>query len=120
VSFITNILGNAAGGFIAGGPAGAIAGGLTGLFGGSAPTGATNASDAASQMSVAQFEAAQTALQSQQLGQKLQDDTRSAMFNEALDNRSETMRESNELRTLSMEQRKADIKITDEFIKSIT
>ena len=36
-----------------------------------------------------------------------------------MDQKSEQMRQMNELRTLSMEQRKADSEITKEFIKSI-
>lgn len=41
-------------------------------------------------------------------------------FNEMMDEKSEKMREMNELRDLDMEQRKADNQITKKFISSIT
>lgn len=44
----------------------------------------------------------------------------STWFDEMLDEKSEKMREMNELRDLDMEQRKADNQITKKFITSIT
>ena len=41
-------------------------------------------------------------------------------YNEMMDEKSEKMREMNELRDLDMEQRKADNQITKKFITSIT
>lgn len=43
----------------------------------------------------------------------------STQFNETMDEKSEIMRESNTLRDVAMAQRKADLSITKEFIRSI-
>lgn len=66
------------------------------------------------------YMASQTALFDQQLGFQNAMDWRSTMFDQVMDQRSETMREQNTVRNIELEQRKADNQITKKFIASIT
>lgn len=61
----------------------------------------------------------QTGNEIQQMVFQNQLNQQATQFNETMDEKSEIMRESNTLRDVAMEQRKADLSITKEFIKSI-
>jgi hypothetical protein len=111
---------NGAAGFLTGGPVGAVIGGVSGALSGTNGTsiagnginGAYDALNTATELDTFALNAQQAQFQSQM-------DWQSNAFNEMMDNRSEHMRESNQLRTLAMEQRKEDNSVTKEFIKSI-
>ena len=62
----------------------------------------------------------QTALQGQSMFAQDQLDLQSTIFDEALAQQSENMREINSLNDVAMQQRKADDGITKKFIESIT
>jgi hypothetical protein len=61
----------------------------------------------------------QTGNEIQQMVFQNQLNAQATQFNETMDEKSEIMRESNTLRDVAMEQRKADLSITKEFIRSI-
>ena len=67
----------------------------------------------------AQNSAFQTGLMAQEMMHQEQLDSQSTAFNEAMDARSENMREVNTLRDIQMAQRKADNGIVKKFIESI-
>jgi hypothetical protein len=117
------VLGGAATGFLmsGGNPLGAVVGGASAAGTGNASpiTGVGNVSNTA-----------WNAFESGVLGQQQLDNMRNSMFqlqlgeqsaafNNMIDEKSELMREGNVLREVAMEQRKADISITREFIRSI-
>jgi hypothetical protein len=117
------VLGGAATGFLmsGGNPLGAVLGGVSaGATGSANPiTGAGNVSNTA-----------WSAFESGILGQQQLDNMKNSLFqlqmseqasafNNMIDEKSELMREGNVLREVAMEQRKADISITREFIRSI-
>ncbi|HEV3156297.1 MAG TPA: hypothetical protein VGZ00_03005 [Candidatus Baltobacteraceae bacterium] len=114
----------AAQGFATGGPigaaVGAAAGGLTGSNGGAGMTSATGNLDTLGLQGLMNWsqndELANEAVVMQQQSQ-LQ--WQSTWFNEMVDERSESQRESNSLRDVSMAQRQSDDKIVKEFMKSI-
>lgn len=120
-----NILGgivNGAAGLLTGGPVGAVIGGVSGALSG----GSSNATSTAGNAVNGIIQGIDTAAELDQAGNyaeqarhNSQMQWESTWFNEMMDQRSETMRESNELRSLAMEQRKADNEITKEFIKSV-
>ena len=66
------------------------------------------------------YMASQGALFEQQLSFQNAMDWRSSIFDQVMDERSESMREQNTIRDIEMEQRKADNQITKKFIASIT
>ena len=119
-----NVLGAIAGaaqGFALGGPFGAVAGGLGGgALGSGSPISAVGNGDNAFLSGwesdiLAQQDGLNRQMAYFQLGlQKQAND-----FNMMTDEKSELQRESNALREVGMEQRKADISITREFIRSI-
>jgi gas vesicle protein len=119
MSILSTLAGGAMG-FLTGGPVGAVVGGITGSLGGQTSTSLTGTGvngliqgiDTASELD-------QAANYAEQARHNSQMQWESTWFNEMLDQRSETMRESNDLRSLAMEQRKADNEVTKEFIKSI-
>ncbi len=124
-----SILSGALTGFVTTGtPIGAGIGAISGAFGGSSAGsglgGASNALSAAGNgaLSTGQsaYLAANEQLQLQQLAFQYAEQKQSDTFDNVTAEKSEIMRESNELRTMAMEQRKADNEITKEFIKSIT
>ena len=101
-------------------PIGAIAGGITGGVTGGGIVGATGAAtNGPLGLSTSAFLAETQMLNQQNLGFQLQLQEQAQQFDEATSEKSELMREQNELRSVAMEQRKADIEITKEFIKSI-
>jgi hypothetical protein len=61
----------------------------------------------------------QTGLMGQEMGAQDQLDLQATVFDEAMDQQSENMREINSLRDAQMAQRKADDGITKKFIQSI-
>lgn len=117
------VLGGAAGGFLlsGGNPLGAVMGGVSAAAGGSGNpiTSAGNLSNTAWNtfesgiLGAQQYDNMQNALFQLQLGEQ------ASAFNNMMDEKSELMREGNVLREVAMEQRKADISITKEFIRSI-
>ncbi|TAM77808.1 hypothetical protein EPN44_02115 [bacterium] len=66
------------------------------------------------------YMASQSALFEQQLGFQNAMDWRSSIFDQVMEERSESMREQNVIRDIGLEQRKADNQITKKFIASIT
>ncbi|TAM58944.1 hypothetical protein EPN52_09930 [bacterium] len=66
------------------------------------------------------YMASQSALFEQQLSFQNAMDWRASIFDQMMNERSETMREQNTIRDIDMEQRKADNQITKKFIMSIT
>ena len=123
---IGSMISGAAQGFLMGGPVGAAVGGVGGAFSGSstAAGGAGNALSGAGNGMLATgqnaYLLANEQLQLQQLGFQYAQQQQADSFNNVTSEKSEIMRESNELRNVAMEQRKADNEITKEFIKSIT
>jgi len=65
-------------------------------------------------------EAFQTGLYAEQMQHQEQMSVQSTMFDEAMDERSENMRQINTLRDVEMTQRKEDNSITKKFIQSIS
>jgi hypothetical protein len=123
VSLISGLVG-AATGFLEGGPIGAAVGGVAGAVGGGTTAGAagnvaSGLGNVAMSADQSQYLAANEALQAQQLSFQLAEQQQADSFDNVTSEKSEIMRESNELRNVAMEQRKADNEITKEFIKSI-
>lgn len=117
------ILGGAATGLLMSGGnlAGAILGGVSAAAGGSG-----NPVTSAGNISNSVWSVAQSGILAQQqldnlsnAAFQLQLGEQASAFNNMMDQKSETMREGNVLRDVAMEQRKADISITKEFIRSI-
>ena len=98
--------------------AGALAGGLSG--GGNAGTTVGNLGNGTIGALNAANEADTTALYAENLRHQSTMQWEATWFNEMMDEKSERMRQMNELRDLTMEQRKADNQITKKFIQSIT
>jgi len=91
---------------------GALLGGLSqGVMGGS---------NAALSGLISGNDAFNTGLMSQEMGAQDQLDMQATLFDEAMDQQSENMREVNSLRDAQMAQRKADDGITKKFIESIS
>ncbi len=119
------LLAGAATGFLTtGNPIGAAVGGIAGaLSPDGSPSGTGNALSGAGN-SVLQtgenaYLIANEQLQLQQLAFQYSEQQQADSFDNVTSEKSEIMRESNELRNVAMEQRKADNEITKEFIKSI-
>jgi len=106
MAFLAPILEAAAPSLIAG-----IAGGLT--------NGAMGGSNSALSGLLSESTAFNTGLEAQEMGAQQQLDLQSTMFDEAMDQQAENMREINSLRDASMAQRKADDGIVKKFIESI-
>ena len=117
------VLGGAASGFLlsGGNPLGAVMGGVSAATtgNGSPTTGAGNLGNDAWNtfedgiLGQQELDNMQHAMFQLKLGEQ------SSAFNNMIDEKSELMREGNVLREVAMEQRKADIAITKEFIRSI-
>lgn len=115
-------------GALAGGAQGAIFGGnplsvglgaIGGAFGGNGATAAGGFSNSTQNLLNGGYLAETEALNAQNMMFQLQLQAQSEQFDQMTSERSELMRESNQLRMVSMEQRKADNEITREFIRSI-
>ena len=117
----TNAITSGIAGFLAtGNPLAALGAAFTGATQNGTGLGNTVNNNNGQQLTTGQlFTNAEQAIQNDQLSSKLALDWQSDQFNKAVDERSEIMRETNTLRDISMEQRKADIAIEKELIKSI-
>ncbi len=116
------LLAGAATGFLTtGNPIGAAVGGLTGAISGTSNTSnaLSGAGNSLLQTGENAYLLANEQLQLQQLGFQYAEQQQADSFDNVTSEKSEIMRESNELRNVAMEQRKADNEITKEFIKSI-
>ena len=106
-----------------GNPIGAVAGGAAGGFaggtGGGLISGLGSADNGLTSMTAAGFLQGTQALDSQNMMFQLAMQSQSQQFDEMTTEKSELMREQNELRNVAMEQRKADNEITKAFIKTI-
>ena len=91
---------------------------IGGLFGGGANAVLGGSNGALSGM-LAENNAFQTGLMAQEMGSQQQLDLQSTVFDEAMNQQAENMREINTLRDAQMAQRKADDGITKKFIESI-
>ena len=103
---------------------GSVAGGLAssalgGGFGAGMSNGAMAGSNAGLSGMLSANSAFQTGLMGQEMGAQDQLDLQATLFDEAMDQQSENMREINSLRDAQMAQRKADDGITKKFIQSI-
>ncbi|MBV8602267.1 MAG: hypothetical protein JO359_11950 [Candidatus Eremiobacteraeota bacterium] len=119
-----NLLGALAGaaqGFALGGPAGAVAGGIGGgALGSGDPISSTgNADNGLLSGWETDVLAQQDAMNRQMAYFQLAVQKQANQFNMMTEEKSELQREQNALREVAMEQRKADISITREFIRSI-
>jgi uncharacterized membrane protein YebE (DUF533 family) len=112
-------------GFLTGGPIGAIAGGVAGGVSGSpSPTsGLTSLTGTIGNAAAGGWQSSILAQQDYQNYQNaeysLQLNQQASQFNNMMDEKSEMMRESNTLRDVAMQQKKADTEITKKFIESI-
>jgi hypothetical protein len=119
MSFLLPILEGAApsiAGSLAGGAMSTLMGG--GLSGFS--QGAMNGSNASLTGMLSANDTFNTSLMGQEMASQDQLDLQATMFDEAMDQQSENMREINSLRDAQMAQRKADDGITKKFIQSIS
>jgi hypothetical protein len=102
---LASAVGGALEGFAMGGPVGAIAGGAAGGAMGGGIVGATGAAtNGTLSLSTSSFLAGTEALNEQNLGFQLQLQAQAQQFDEATSEKSELMREQNELRNVAMEQ----------------
>lgn len=111
----------AATGFLTGGPVGAAIGGIAGATGGT--NGATSTVGNLGNSAASGWQSGILALQDAQNMQNalysLQINAQASQFNNMMDEKSEMMRESNTLRDVALEQKKADTQITKKFIEAI-
>jgi hypothetical protein len=102
---------------------GAAAGGLTSTLTGNGLSGLSQGAMGGSNASLSGMlsanDAFNTGLMGQEMGAQDQLDLQATLFDEAMDQQSENMREINSLRDAQMAQRKADDGITKKFIESI-
>jgi hypothetical protein len=118
------LLGGAVG-FLTGGPVGAAIGGIAGGASASTPltsgltTLAGNVGNTAAGGWQAQVLSQQDQMNYQNAEYSLALNQQASQFNNMMDEKSEMMRESNTLRDVAMEQKKADTQITKKFIESI-
>ena len=108
----------AATGFLTGGPIGAAIGGATG--------GTSNATSVVGNLGNTASSGWQSGILAMQDAQNMQNalyslqiNAQASQFNNMMDEKSEMMRESNTLRDVALEQKKADTQITKKFIESI-
>jgi hypothetical protein len=118
---ILGALGGAVQGFAMGGPAGAVAGAVGGgVLGSGDPISTTgNVDNGLLSGWESNVLAQQDMLNEQMAYFQLGVQKQANQFDMMTDEKSELQRESNTLREVSMEQRKADISIMKEFIRSI-
>ncbi|HEY0380927.1 MAG TPA: hypothetical protein VGC72_01880 [Candidatus Elarobacter sp.] len=95
------------------------AGALAGGFGGNGATTVGGLGNGAQNLLNGGYLAGTEALNAQQLMFQLQLQSQSQQFDEMTSERSELLRETNTLRDVAMQQRKADNQIVKEFIRSI-
>jgi uncharacterized transporter YbjL len=116
-----NMVVGAATGFLTGGPVGAAIGGVAGATGSPSNLTSTvgNLGNSASSGWQSGILALQDAQNMQNALYSLQINAQASQFNNMMDEKSEMMRESNTLRDVALEQKKADTQITKKFIESI-
>ncbi len=119
MNLINTLVGGAVG-YLTGGPVGAAVGIAQGATGANGTTGAGNLGNGLIGAANMASELDNAALISENLRHQSTMQWQSTWFNEMIDEKSEKMRQLNELRDLDMEQRKADGQITKKFIASIT
>lgn len=111
----------AATGFLAGGPVGAAIGGVAGATG--TTNNATSVVGNLGNTNSGAWQSSILALQDAQNEQNaiysLQINQQASQFNNMMDEKSEMMRESNALRDVALEQKKADTQVMKKFIESI-
>ncbi|HEX3462974.1 MAG TPA: hypothetical protein VHS78_02830 [Candidatus Elarobacter sp.] len=114
------VAGAAQGAAMGGNPVAIGAGALTGGFTGSSAASTVGGfSNSAQNMVNGGYLAATEALNAQQMVFQLQLQGQAQQFDEMTSERSELLRETNTLRDVAMQQRKADNTIVKEFIRSI-
>ncbi|GAC1538884.1 MAG: hypothetical protein NVS2B17_13430 [Candidatus Velthaea sp.] len=119
-NFGSALAGAAQGFLMTGNPVGAVAGGVGGGFTGGGVGAATGGlSNTALATAQSLYLAANTGEQVQNMAFQFALQQQSDAFDRMTSEKAETARETNTLRNVAMEQRKADITITREFIKSI-
>jgi hypothetical protein len=112
-------------GFLTGGPVGAAIGGMAGGASASTPitSGLTtltgNLSNTAQGGWQSQILGQQDAMNYQNAEYSLAINQQASQFNNMMDEKSELMRESNTLRDVALQQKKADTEVTKKFIESI-
>ncbi|HTX57096.1 MAG TPA: hypothetical protein VMD47_08315 [Candidatus Acidoferrales bacterium] len=104
---------------ILGGLAGGLASSLTGNGLSGMGEGAMSGSNASLSTMLSANDSFNTGLMGQEMAAQDQLDLQATLFDEAMDQQSENMREINSLRDAQMAQRKADDGITKKFIESI-
>lgn len=121
MGFLGNLIGGGVTGLLmsGGNPIGGIAGAISGAVSGSPENAIGGISNAAFQGAENGYLVETQLMDMQQMQFQLQLQQQSNQFNNMVDEKSELMRETNTLRDVAMEQRKADITIAKEFIKSI-
>jgi hypothetical protein len=113
------VAGAAQGAAMGGNPLTIGAGALTGAFASDAASTAGGFSNSAQNLVNGGYLAATEALNAQQMVFQLQLQGQAQQFDEMTSERSELLRETNTLRDVAMQQRKADNTIVKEFIRSI-
>ena len=120
---LLSMIGGAAQGFLlsGGNPIGALAGGIGGAFGGSGNpiTGAGNFGNMGMDVTQTGVLTGIQGMNDQNAMFELAMQAQAQQFNQMTEEKSELLREQNELRTVAMTQRKADDEVTKEFIKMI-
>jgi hypothetical protein len=116
---ILSALGGAAEGAVLGGGGGAIAGGLSGLLGGGggSMTGSIGNSELQAAMGASEQDQVNNEIDQMAFDSRLQ--WQNTMFGQMLEQKSESMKQVNQLREVAMQQRKADDSITKEYIQAI-
>jgi len=111
----------AATGFLTGGPVGAAIGGAAGALGGTNNLTSTvgNLGNTAASGWQSSILAMQNLQNEQNAIYSLQINQQASNFNNMMDEKSEMMRESNALRDVALEQKKADTAVMKKFIESI-
>jgi hypothetical protein len=115
---ILSALGGAAEGALLGGGGGAIAGGISGLLGGGGSmTGSIGNGELGAAMAASEQDQVNNEID--QMGFDSQMQWQNTVFNQMLEQKSQSMQQVNELRDVAMQQRKADDSITKEYIQAI-
>jgi hypothetical protein len=118
-NLLSAVAGAAQGAVMGGNPLTIGAGALAGGFGGSGASTVGGFSNGAQNMVNGGYLAGTEALNAQSMMFQLQLQGQSQQFDEMTSERSELLRETNTLRDVAMQQRKADNQIVKEFIRSI-
>ena len=118
-NLLSALAGAAQGAAMGGNPLSVGAGALAGGFGGNGATTVGGFSNGAQNLLNGGYLGATEMLNGQQMMFQLQLQAQSQQFDQVASERSELLRETNTLRDVAMQQRKADNQIVKEFIRSI-